>query len=141
MKIFLKCNPPKSTSQGSLKILRGRGGKMFVGKASNSKGSIARDELMSLLRPHAPSEQFNNPVKVVVKWAYAWRKTEKKKYLAAGFRYCDTRPDCDNLMKLLFDCMTRLAFWKDDSLVCDVRFIKIWGDNPGITISIEEING
>ena len=139
MKIFLKCNPPKSTAQGSTKILKSPSGKMFIGKASNSKGSIARDDLMALLRPHAPINQFNCPVKVCVKWAYPWRKSEKKKNLAKGYMYCDTRPDCDNLMKLIFDCMTRLAFWQDDSLVCDVRFIKIWGDNPGITIEIKEI--
>ena len=138
MKIFIKCNPPKSTAQGSSKILKSRSGKMFVGKASNSKGSIARDDLMALLRPYVPKEQYINPVKVHIHWEYPWRKSEKKKYLAAGYRYCDTRPDCDNLMKLLFDCMTRLAFWKDDSLVCDVGFIKMWGNTPGITISIEE---
>ena len=137
MKIFIKCNPPKSTAQGSSKILKSRSGKMFVGKASNSKGSIARSELMALLRPHVTDVQYTCPVKVDILWEYPWRKTELKRYLAIGYRYCHTRPDCDNLMKLLFDCMTRLAFWTDDSLVCDVRFVKRWGDNPGITILIE----
>jgi len=139
--IFIKCNPPKSTAQGSSRILKGKGGRFFVGKAENSKASAARADLVSLLSPHVPAVPFCNPVSVEIGWTYPWRKSEKKSFLAKGFRYCDTKPDCDNLMKLLFDSMTRIGFWTDDSIISDVRFVKKWGDEPGINITVNELEG
>lgn len=53
--------------------------------------------------------------------------------------YRSTRPDLDNLQKLLKDCMTELGFWEDDALVVREISEKFWADMPGIFISIMEI--
>ena len=138
MKFFIKCNPPKSTAQASMRIMKRKDGSQFVGKFANSKGKRTQDDLMSMLREHVPEKAFDGPVSVRVDWSYPWRKSETKKRRAAGIQPCDTRPDADNLCKLLFDCMTRLGFWRDDSQIYALTFVKVWSDNPGITIEIEE---
>ena len=46
------------------------------------------------------------------------------------------RPDLDNLEKNLFDVLTRLNFWTDDSLVTEKLTSKWWGPKPGIDIEI-----
>ena len=53
--------------------------------------------------------------------------------------YRITKPDTDNLNKLLKDCMTEVCFWKDDSLVASEIIEKFWADKPGIYIKIEEL--
>jgi Holliday junction resolvase RusA-like endonuclease len=136
---FISCNPPKSTHQGSMAIMRRKDGSQFVGKMQGSKGAATKKELLTLLQPHCPGVAFVGPVEMAVTWTYPWRKSEKKRNLEMGWMPCDTRPDCDNLSKLLADCMTRLGFWADDSQVAVLKFAKGWGDAPGIGIRIAEI--
>lgn len=142
MKFFMPCVPPKSTHQASLRIITPKDGrKPFVGKYESSKGKLAQNFLATLLMPHAPAEAFEGPVTVSVYWTYPWRVADTKKRRAAGWQPCYTKPDCDNLCKTLFDCMTRLGFWEDDSRVASLRFTKGWGDRPGIHIEIKKWSG
>ena len=138
MEFFIPCNPPKSTAQASHRIMKRNDGTQFVGKFAKSKGKKVQDELMILLQKHQPKEAFSGPLALTVSWCYPWRKSESKKNRTKGIKACDTRPDCDNLLKLLQDCLTRLSFWNDDSQVAQLHFYKWWGDEPGIRIVIEE---
>lgn len=51
-----------------------------------------------------------------------------------------TRPDIDNIQKLLLDCMTDLRFWKDDAQIAVLLAQKIYGEIPGIYIKLERID-
>lgn len=136
---FVSCEPPKSTHQASLRIITPKHGKSFVGKYKNSKAKQAEEYISLLLRPYAPLKPYIGPLTVSVEWTYPWRKAETKARKAAGYQPCDKRPDCDNLCKILFDCMSKLGFWVDDGQIADLRFGKGWGDKPGIGITINEI--
>ena len=51
-----------------------------------------------------------------------------------------TKPDTDNLEKLLKDCMTQVGFWKDDAQVVKEVVEKRWSDEPtGISIQIDTL--
>ena len=54
--------------------------------------------------------------------------------------YKATRPDTDNLQKMLKDCMTKCGFWKDDALVVSEITEKFWAKTPGIFIRIEDVD-
>ena len=137
----IDCIPPKSTHQASLRIMKRRDGSQFVGKMENSKGAQVKRDLISLLAEHRPAEPFAGPVHLDIDWTYPWRKSEPKRNRITGARWCDTRPDCDNLAKMLIDCMTRLGFWGDDSQVARLTFSKWWADRPGIEVRVEELEG
>lgn len=51
-----------------------------------------------------------------------------------------SRPDTDNLQKLLKDCMTKAGFWKDDAQVCEEFVQKLWAALPGILIQVREMD-
>ena len=136
LSFVVKCNPPKHTAQGSRTILKTKNGRFFIGKKSDSNAQQTQDDLLSLLYTFAPEKAFVGALKVEIKWVYAWRSGEAKKNRLFGFKYCDKKPDADNIMKLLFDCMTRCGFWVDDAQVADLRFEKMWGDEPRIEIKI-----
>ena len=129
------CIPPKATHQASLRIMKRRDGSQFVGKCDSSKGRKTQNELLALLAPHAPAVPIEVPVRLIVSWIYPFRKSEPKRN-RVGLIPCDTRPDVDNLFKMLGDCMTRLGFWLDDSQVYSLTFSKYWGADPGIKIVI-----
>jgi crossover junction endodeoxyribonuclease RusA len=135
IKFRIDCNPPKATSQQ-------KGVMVIAGKPRYFKRKHvqqAEQDLTALLMPHRPAKPLCGPVRLMVVWAYPWRKSESKRNRARGWLPCDTRPDCDNLSKLFCDAMTRLGFWGDDSQVADLRFRKQWSDHAGIYVEAEEM--
>ena len=136
---FIPCNPPKATAQSG-SIIMHRGGRPFIGKKSSSKAAAAQSSLLVLLAAERPKlgTPYAGALEVHVTWTYGWRKSEPKKYRVNGYLPCDTRPDVDNLQKMLFDCMTRVGFWNHDAQLAQVTFKKQWGNTPGIHILIEQ---
>ena len=63
----------------------------------------ARDLFSTLLAPYAPNEKIEGPIRLTVKWLFP--KIKK----ATHGQYKTTKPDTDNLQKLLKDCMTDLG--------------------------------
>lgn len=68
----------------------------------------------------------------MTKWCFPRGQHQDGEYRA-------TKPDTDNLQKLLKDCMTDAQFWTDDALVCREITEKFWAEVPGIYIRIEEL--
>jgi Holliday junction resolvase RusA-like endonuclease len=91
----------------------------------------ARQKLTDWLAKYAPEEPMTGAVKLIVVWGFP-----------ASKRHPDgtpktSRPDTDNLQKLLKDCMTAAKWWKDDALVWKETVAKMYFDQPGITIVAE----
>jgi Holliday junction resolvase RusA-like endonuclease len=58
--------------------------------------------------------------------------------MTADFRWKTTKPDTDNMIKLVKDCMTRLGFWYDDAQVCRELVEKFFSrDVEGIYIELD----
>ena len=73
-----------------------------------------------------------------VDWCFG---TKDKKKLTNSYK--TTRPDTDNLIKGLKDCLTKCGFWVDDSQVCIEILIKSWCPlkDAHTRIQISELNG
>ena len=139
---WIDCIPSNSSHQGSLTILKRRDGSQFVGKFASSKAKKWESEMLTLFAPHKPPVPFENPVSVECLWVFPWRKSETKKNRALYLEMPKgTRADLDNLFKGIGDCLTRLGFYKDDSLIYQLRLKKLWGDKPGIGIKVKEWEG
>lgn len=140
LEFTLYCEPPKHTAQGSSTILKNfKTGKFFIGKKSNSRATQTKNEIMTLLIPHRPEKPLQGALKLEIKWIYSWRKNETKKNIAKGEMWCTTKPDCDNIVKMFNDCLTRLAFWGDDAQVSVLHFEKLYSDVPRIEVKITEL--
>ncbi|MGN0276776.1 MAG: RusA family crossover junction endodeoxyribonuclease [Hominisplanchenecus sp.] len=93
----------------------------------------AKEKLISHLYKHRLMEPYKGGVRLTVKWLFP--KGEEHK----NGEYRITKPDTDNLQKMLKDCMTLVGFWKDDALVASEIVEKLWAEVPGIYIRIEEL--
>ncbi len=91
-----------------------------------------RAKLTAYLSHHRPEKPMTKAVRLVVRWLFP-----KGKH--ADGEYKTTKPDTDNLQKLIKDCMTAVGFWKDDALVASELCEKFWAEMPGIYIKTEEI--
>ena len=135
MTIFLPITPPKATAQGNGKrivVIQGRP-RFFKGRQAAS----AEHALTALLAPRKPHEPAQGPVSLDIQLTWPWRVREPLKTRARRKIPHTSKPDADNSVKSLIDCMTKLGFWKDDSQISDLRIRKWWGSEPGILITIE----
>lgn len=131
---FLKCVPPKTTSQQKGVMIIGGKPRFFKKKKIESS-----ERLLSLmLAQHRPAEPIGGALIVSVDWVYPWLLCHTKADKAKGRIPCDTRPDVDNLCKTLMDCMTKVGFWSDDAQVASLLFRKWWGEESGIGITIDQ---
>ena len=91
----------------------------------------AREKLTAHLSKHVP-KKYTSGVRLIVKWCFPKGRHKNGEYRT-------TKPDTDNLQKLLKDCMTKCGYWEDDALVASEVSEKFWADTPGIFIRIEEL--
>ncbi|HCX62410.1 MAG TPA: RusA family crossover junction endodeoxyribonuclease [Clostridiales bacterium] len=92
----------------------------------------ARSKLMAHLGKHVPETKYTGPIRLITKWCFPRGKHKNGQWKT-------TKPDTDNLQKLLKDCMTDVGFWTDDVLVVSEIAEKFWAETPGIYIKIEEL--
>ncbi|MEG1523971.1 MAG: RusA family crossover junction endodeoxyribonuclease [Clostridia bacterium] len=92
----------------------------------------ARSRLEAHLAQHVPDAPYRSGVRLVTKWCFP-RGTH------ADGEYRITKPDTDNLQKLLKDVMTKLGFWTDDALVASEIVEKFWAAKPGIYVRISNL--
>lgn len=132
MQFFMKMNPPTCTAQmKKIAVIHGHP-VVYETQAIKDAKSLLCSFLM-LNRPKAPLE---GPISLSVSWRFPRGKTHKKDV------WRTTRPDTDNLEKMLKDCMTKCGFWNDDAQVVKEYCEKRWSDEPcGIYIEVEEIGG
>ena len=132
MKFKLKMIPPTATAQQ--KGERVVGGYIHHYKKKNvaAAEAILRDALL----PYVPAEPITDqPIRLDVKWLFPFPKSAKK-HRPGWARWKITRPDGDNLNKMLKDVMTDMGFWKDDALICFEMVSKVYNDEPGICIEV-----
>lgn len=92
----------------------------------------ARAKLTAHLMQHVPDHKAEHGIRLMVKWCFP----VSGNHLDGDYRI--TRPDTDNLQKLLKDCMTKVGFWKDDAQVCCEIIEKFWAEKPGLYISVQD---
>lgn len=95
--------------------------------------AAARSKLESHLAQHIPERPLCGAIRLIVKWCFP----VTGKHLDGEWK--TTKPDTDNLQKLLKDCMTKVGFWKDDAQVASEIVEKFWAAVPGIFISVAEL--
>lgn len=124
---FMMMQPPTTTFQA--KKINWKNKAIY----ESEEAKEARSKLESYLARHAPEKPLTGPLALTAVWLY---KTDDDKRVGSPK---ETKPDLDNMNKLLADSMTKLGFWKDDAQLSRICLEKYWNDLPGIYIKIEEI--
>lgn len=129
MEFFMAMIPPTVTAQEhKVKIVYGR--PVFYDPPEVRR---ARLKLLANLAAHTPKEKMRGAVELVTKWCFPCTGTHR------DGEYRISRPDTDNLQKLLKDCMTNVGFWEDDAQVAREITEKFWADVPGIYIRVTRL--
>lgn len=116
---FHECNPPRSTAQQRQFFKRG--------SALTPAAKKAKATWLAIVEQYKPAKPLRGAVKVSI--TVTWHRKR-------GLEPKTTRPDLDNVAKLLLDAMTRAEYWKDDSQVYDLRLTKFNGPLPGVAVVV-----
>nr|DAN07947.1 MAG TPA: Endodeoxyribonuclease RusA [Caudoviricetes sp.] len=128
LEFFMPMVPPTITHQEKqVRVVHGK--PMFYEPAELK---VARTKLTDSISRFRPATPYKGGVRLVVKWCFPRGRHPDGSYRT-------TKPDTDNLQKLLKDCMTACGFWKDDALVASEIVEKFWAQVPGIYIRVEEL--
>lgn len=127
-KFFMAMNPPTKTYQE--KKIRVVNNKPVLYEPPELKE--VRVKLTAYLSKHIPDKKYTSAVRLIVKWCFPISGEHKHG------EYRITKPDTDNLQKMLKDIMTELNYWEDDALVASEIIEKFWSEIPGIYISITD---
>lgn len=96
---------------------------------------VARATWQALLEKFAPVEPMTRPVRFSVTLYYHTAKGE--------FRPKTTRPDGDNLLKIIKDAATKAGWWRDDAIVYSEtieRYYTVEADQVYVKAEEEYIN-
>jgi Holliday junction resolvase RusA-like endonuclease len=126
---FMAMIPPTKTHQE--KQVRVMKGKPIFYEPQELKET--RSKLEAHLVGHVPAEKYTGAVRLITKWCFPITGNHH------DGEYRTTRPDTDNLQKMLKDVMTHLGYWADDARVASEIIEKFWAEIPGIYIRIEEL--
>lgn len=120
---------PKGTAQ--MKRVNHKTGSFFAGKDVR----LAHDLYMNALYEYAPEKPFEGPLSLGFIFSYSVKDKKKQGQPKTS------RPDCDNLVKLVMDVMTELGFFLDDAQVTKLRIEKRWSlhERANVYFNLEEV--
>lgn len=126
LKFRLNCIP---TARARARHMTTKSGLSVSYKSANQKAN--ERTLEALLAPYAPKAPLQGPLVLEFVAALPVGKSDSKKLREAkltGLVAPEKKPDLDNILKNLMDCMTRLQFWTDDVQVVCLRCEKIYAE-------------
>ena len=104
------------------------------GTADAWKQAVARAAF-----PHVKRDPITGPVAVSVTFFMPRPKKLCRKKDPAGIIPHTAKPDIDNLVKALFDALTNVGIWRDDSQVFDTHVMKFYHRKGGLASCKVEI--
>lgn len=137
IEFFMPMIPPTVTQQEHKVTVNRKSGRVVFYDPPELKA--ARSRFMDQVGRYAPEAPLDGALQLITKWIWPMDQ-ERQEMLAVvdpeRFAWKTTKPDTDNLIKLLKDCMTRTGFWKDDAQVASEITEKFLAHRPGIYVKI-----
>lgn len=131
--------PGQPVGKGRPRIGRVAGqARMFTpAKTASYEGTVA----MAAQQAMAGAPLIQGPARAVLRLALAipasWSQ-KKQEQARVGAVLPTTKPDADNVVKVIFDAINGVV-WRDDSQVVELVLTKVYGSTPGVSVQIEEI--
>lgn len=130
MKVFhFDIEPPATTHQSALRIMRRRDGTSFVGKMKKSDAKIWETKFGIELKKQKPDKPlaFGKPIKVTVGLFYKPPACRP----CRDIEWKVTKPDADNVVKIILDQMVEHGYIEADQKIAHLNIMKLEWDAGG----------
>jgi Holliday junction resolvase RusA-like endonuclease len=112
----------------------GRASVFDSGRAEGWKGAVAL-----AAKPYLPPEPLDCPLRLTVAFFFPRPKRLMRAKDPTEAIPHTAKPDADNALKAVMDCMTQIGFWHDDALVYSTVVVKYYcakGQRPGAVVQV-----
>lgn len=124
---------PKAQMRGRSFVKKTKTGKYYSGIHKATEQDTYEGQLMGLLERHRPPEPLEGAIKLKVE-VYLPIPSSKSDWWKEAASKCiinhTTKPDLDNLVKNIKDCMTMVGFYHDDRQIVIIDAAKFYSKNP-----------
>jgi Holliday junction resolvase RusA-like endonuclease len=137
MIMFFINHPPPTTTAQQKGVFASRGRVVHYTKPHIRK---LKDLWIKLLSQHKPKNPLTGALSLTLLFKFEHLKsTPKSKRNMLIWK--DTKPDVDNMSKLILDAMTSAGFWNDDAQIAKLHISKAWvkQDRQGLSVDLHEI--
>lgn len=118
-----------------------KGGASFARHYTPAKTRVAEATLAARVMQFCPPWPLSGPIELSVEFMLpippSWSKRKRSAALHGELQHT-SRPDLDNLLKLLKDALNGL-FWIDDRQIVSVAAAKSYAEVPCTAVRIEEV--
>ena len=123
--------PPDTTHQSALRILKTKDGRSFVGKMKKSDAKKWETAFLAKLALQKPKVTYfaGKPLRIIVALFYQPPKCRPCK----DIEWKTTKPDADNVVKTILDCLVTAGYIEGDQKIADLRVMKLEWDRGGFT--------
>jgi Holliday junction resolvase RusA-like endonuclease len=138
--IELAMEPPISTHQSALRIIKPKGRPAFIGKYDKSEVVQWRKDFVNRLKDYRSlwKVEKGKPVYLSIILSYVPPKSRPLKN--GAIRPKVTKPDLDNVAKAIIDGMVDAGCFETDEQVFSVRLTKVEWERPFIILNYTEVN-
>lgn len=130
IKFVMRIPPQTATAQEKGVKIEYINGKYVPRFFTTPRVRNARDNYVINLHRYAPDKPLKGAIGLRIVFHF---KTQTKR----GYKV--TRPDLDNMEKLLIDAMTDVGFWHDDSQVAIKQTAKRWDAEDMVEVEVKEL--
>ena len=123
IEFFHACKPPRATAQQRQFFRNGK-------SALTPQAALAAATWQAIMELYRPVTPLIGPISVTIYVTWPGRGV-------AGYK--TTKPDADNLSKLILDAMTKSGYWEDDAEVSSLEIVKYTGDMTGVYVLAGEL--
>lgn len=131
---------PTAKGRHRSRLVQTKGGRSFVQSYSPAATVLAETSFAALAEKHAPPAPFTGPLAVTITFDMPelaswpeWKRT-------VGPWHHESKPDLDNLGKLVLDALQKSGlWWRDDAQVARLTMAKAYGPRPGTLVTIEQL--
>lgn len=125
----------------TLEILpRPQGRPRVFGKFAVDPSKKDKESFLALAYQYKPTVPIDNPIAIELVFTMPRPKNHynKKGLKPDAPMYHSSRPDIDNLEKLVMDALNGV-FYRDDALVCRKESLKQYGETPSTLVRIWQV--
>jgi Holliday junction resolvase RusA-like endonuclease len=127
--------------RGQARARHGRTKAGFSVTYKSNEQRQAEENLCALLLPYRPEKPLEGPLGLVVEISMpippSWSK-KRQEAAEANQELPTGKPDLDNMIKHLKDCLTQVGFWLDDKQVVFLMAAKHYSRTPGWYVKLRD---
>lgn len=135
---FLIPGPPVAKGRARATIIAGRARMYTPDKTASYEGKTAYLAKQAM----GGAGPMTGPVALTLLAVFAYPASWSKRRIAANVikpEWVIKKPDGDNCLKIVSDALNGVCF-KDDSQVAVAKVTKVYGDMPGVAVTVEALS-